>query len=1027
MKINKFTFRIAALSTVFALGVGLIINANMPHTELDASNYSVRSVPTTINLNDASESTIRGYYASLNNLSENERKGTNLLKNLKPILKNGQKYLSYGSSATTAVWKAYEIVDRDWVKSPASAISGYNAQTNTITGYVYGTSNSSTGTNPYIHALYVNRDVNNQTRAWGNHNQNQWGINQEHLWAKSCGFQDESPAAGARGDLMHLWAGNGRVNGDTHSNYYYGYVDTTKTYNNAGSYASTLSGNLRGYSKTLGGSVTVFEPQDSDKGDIARAIFYMAARYNYLSGSDSDGIDAGNPNLEIVNNVTSWQSNGYQSSTTRTGKMGIIQDLLKWNEIDPPDEFEIHRNNLCYNNFTNNRNPFIDFPGWANAIWGTVDANGNYNSTPTTYATPATDTIGSSTANPVFSISNTQLNLQVGGIASLSATNADGDITWSIGNSAIASLNRTTTENDENVTITALSAGSTTITATNGNQSLTCNLTVAEQAMEISLDRSTASIEVGQTITLVATTTPNNAQITWLSSDEGVAIVSNGVITGLSAGTTVITAKLSDSVKAQCTVTVTGNGGSGEQSSLEIATSISAGDTVYLSADAAGMQFNGISSTSTKYGLGASYEDEPDVDTYALEVATGTNNGTYAFKIKEGNNANKYLSWASGNSLTTGSSIDTNSSWHVDFDNAGNATIKNSADQTRVIWWNVSDPRFACYTGKSNGTGFKYTQLWKLITSVEEYVEDYLDSVESIKAIGGNETSNTSTETFTAAITFADLNLTNSTRYPSFDIVDGITVQFAGTSNTGTYYDIGNAIRIYGNGYIFIESDFNITQIAFDWDTSESGHVPDHDYSNTGEYDISTHIWTGSATAIEIIRPYTSGVGHWRLKGFSMTYEVQETSTTVDHAYMEFGIAIPVSDWDAINANDDWEITDYGVMFVKETTLENTYGASSVEEAYYNGDYLKDVHKGNGEDPYSILDMYIFTAKLSINNESNYDVVYCAASYIVVNDTYYFLREERESIRSLAAQSIGQGTSELSDDALTILKGNYGG
>ena len=285
MKTNKHTIRIAALSTVFALGIGLIVNAVMPRTEVDASNYSVRSVPTNIDLNDASESTIRSYYASLNSLSENERKGTNLLKNLKPILKKDQKYLSYGSSATTAVWKAYEIVDRDWVKSPASAISGYNAQTNTITGYVYGTSNSNVGTNPYIHALYVNRDIDNQTRAWGNHNQNQWGINQEHVWAKSCGFQDESPAAGARGDLMHLWAGNGRVNGDTHSNYYYGYVDKTKSYDNAGSYASTLSGNLKGYSKTLGGSVTVFEPQNSDKGDIARAIFYMAARYNYLSGS----------------------------------------------------------------------------------------------------------------------------------------------------------------------------------------------------------------------------------------------------------------------------------------------------------------------------------------------------------------------------------------------------------------------------------------------------------------------------------------------------------------------------------------------------------------------------------------------------------------------------------------------------------------------------------------------------------------------------------------------------------------------
>ncbi len=1025
MKMNKKTIAITSLFTVFALGVGLIINASVPHAEVDASNYSVRSVPTTINLNDASESTIRGYYASLNNLSENERKGTNLLKNLKPILKNGQKYLSYGGSATTAVWQAYEIVDRDWNKSPASSISGYNAQTNTITGYVYGKSNSNVGSNPYIHALYVNRNVENQQRAWGNHNQVQWGINQEHLWAKSCGFQDESPAAGARGDLMHLWAGNGRVNGDTHSNYYYGYVDTTKTYNNAGSYASTLSGNLRGYSKTLGGSVTVFEPQDSDKGDIARAIFYMAARYNYLSGSDSDGIDAGNPNLEIVNDVTSWQNNGYQSTTTRTGKMGIIQDLLKWNEIDPPDEFEIHRNNLCYNNFTKNRNPFIDYPSWANAIWGTVDANGNYNSTPATFATPSTDAIGSSTVNPVFSISNTQLNLEVGETATLSATNADGNITWSVDNSAIASLDKTTTVNNGNVTITALSAGSTTITATNGNQSLTCNLTVSEQTMEISLDRSTASIEVGQTITLVATTTPNNAQVTWLSSDEDVAIVSNGVITGLSAGTTVITAKLSDSVKAQCTVTVTSNGGSGEQSSIEIATSISAGDTVYLTANSADMQFNGISSTSTKYGLGVSFEDEPDTDTYALEVATGANNGTYAFKIKEGNNANKYLSWTSGNSLTTGNSIDTNSSWYVDFDNAGNVTIKNSADQTRVIWWNVSDPRFACYTGKSNGSSYYFTQLWKVAAPIEEeYVEDYLDSVESLMAIGGNETSTGSTQNGPKTIDFSTLGLTSGAQYTEPFDGDGFTVTFAGGGNDGKYYDTGTGIRTYGDGTITIHSEETITGITMTWSGTnkpENGNVVD-----VGTYDASTGVWTGSENTIVFTRP--SGSGHWRLQAVTVTFDNSQVPTvTVDHAYMEFGITIPVSDWDAINANEDWEIADYGVMFVKKTTLEDTYHASSVEEAYYNGDYLKDVHKGNGENPYSILDMYIFTAKLSINNESNYDVVYCAASYIVVNDTYYFLKEERESIRSLAAQSIGQGTSELSDDALTILKGNYGG
>ena len=365
-----------------------------------ASDYQLNTLATTINLNDASESTIRNYYSSLNSLGEAELSGTNLLKNLKPILKNNQKYFSYGESATTAVWQIYEIVDRDWTLSPASAIAGYDAKTNTITNYEYGKSASKPGSNPYIHALYVNRDATNDTKAWGDHTQTNYGINQEHVWPKSLGFEDEEKPIGARGDVMHLWAGNGRVNGQYHKNYYYGYVDKAKTYTDAGSDYSYLSGNLKGYSKTLGGSVTVFEPQDSDKGDIARIIFYMAARYNNFAGSDADGFDSGNPNLEIVNNLTSWSNSGYQSNATTTGKMGILQDLLEWNKLDPVDEWEIHRNNLCFNNYTNNRNPFVDFPEWADYIWGT-STNGTYNAATTGYAKPAEDKINGS-SEPVI-------------------------------------------------------------------------------------------------------------------------------------------------------------------------------------------------------------------------------------------------------------------------------------------------------------------------------------------------------------------------------------------------------------------------------------------------------------------------------------------------------------------------------------------------------------------------------------------------------------------------------------------------
>ena len=44
----------------------------------------------------------------------------------------------------------------------------------------------------------------------------------------------------------------------------------------------------------------------------------------------------------------------------------------------------------------------------------------------------------------------------------------------------------------------------------------------------------------------------------------------------------------------------------------------------------------------------------------------------------------------------------------------GERIIKNAADETRVIWWNVSSPRFCCYVDKTDGDSFKYVQLWSL-------------------------------------------------------------------------------------------------------------------------------------------------------------------------------------------------------------------------------------------------------------------------------------------------------------------------
>ena len=93
-----------------------------------------------------------------------------------------------------------------------------------------------------------------------------------------------------------------------------------------------------------------WEPRDAVKGDVARMVFYMSVRYE---GDD------GFPDLE-ANDVA---GNG---SAPRLGRLSV---LLQWNAEDPPDAFEMRRNDVIYETYQHNRNPFIDHPEWADAIW----------------------------------------------------------------------------------------------------------------------------------------------------------------------------------------------------------------------------------------------------------------------------------------------------------------------------------------------------------------------------------------------------------------------------------------------------------------------------------------------------------------------------------------------------------------------------------------------------------------------------------------------------------------------------------
>jgi endonuclease I len=173
--------------------------------------------------------------------------------------------------------------------------------------------------------LYTGRSQGKYTNGSGI---NDW--NREHVWAKSHG--DFGTTMGAGTDLHHLRPTDASVNSSR----------SNLDFDNGGIQHSEATGNY--YDSDS------WEPRDSVKGDVARMLFYMAVRY--------EG-DSGELDLELNNLV----NNG---SAPYHGKQSV---LLQWHKEDPVDQFERERNDIIYSDYQHNRNPFIDHPEWASAIW----------------------------------------------------------------------------------------------------------------------------------------------------------------------------------------------------------------------------------------------------------------------------------------------------------------------------------------------------------------------------------------------------------------------------------------------------------------------------------------------------------------------------------------------------------------------------------------------------------------------------------------------------------------------------------
>ena len=325
----------------------------------------------------------------------------------------------------------------------------------------------------------------------------------------------------------------------------------------------------------------------------------------------------------------------------------------------------------------------------------------------------------------------------------------------------------------------------------------------------------------------------------------------------------------------------------------EKATSIAAGDVVALVCDSKKMELSGISTTSTKYGIGVAYTSTP-AGAYVLTVEAGNTSGTYSFKCTNG----QYLYWTSGNSLATNATKSANTSWKVTF-SGETLTIANAKDNSRKLQWNASSPRFACYTGSQTAV-----QLYKKVTS-DDVIVKTLKSIEVTLKTINYETGDVFKFDGTCTATYS-VTKNGEPQDDETAVVTPTTVSTPDMSTAGT-----KEITV-----TYTEGDVTVTD-KYEINVTENVVTP-------GAYDITlNNVFFGTAASTNITGPVTG-------KKDDITITINGTGSTkprTDATYTRF------------YANSTMAISvpsGYVIKSIAITKNESDYAAPSVNVGTFN-------------------------------------------------------------------------------------------
>ncbi|MEZ6004894.1 MAG: endonuclease [Planctomycetota bacterium] len=187
--------------------------------------------------------------------------------------------------------------------------------------------------------------------------------NREHSWPKSFGFPNDGPDNYPYTDCHMLFLADAGYN-TARSNRPFRLCSASCTeYPTVGGASGSYPSDSNWGSGSF--SAGTWQVWSGRKGDMARALLYADVRYE---GGTHGVTGVAEPDL-ILTNFQSLISGSQTGSNESVAYMGELDVLLQWHAQDPPDAWEMARNDIVYS-YQGNRNPFIDHPEWVDCLFG---------------------------------------------------------------------------------------------------------------------------------------------------------------------------------------------------------------------------------------------------------------------------------------------------------------------------------------------------------------------------------------------------------------------------------------------------------------------------------------------------------------------------------------------------------------------------------------------------------------------------------------------------------------------------------